>query len=52
MSRWADQFNSLAIHATIKNAYDALAFETEELDNGAHQNTGVLKRHLICSKVS
>jgi len=33
MSRWTDQFNNLAIHATIKNAYDALEFETKELDS-------------------
>lgn len=32
MSRWADQFSKLAIHATIETAIEALDFESEELD--------------------
>lgn len=33
MSRWADSFNKLAIHKTVESAFEALDFETKELDS-------------------
>ena len=35
MSRWADNFDSLAIHKTVERALEALDSETEELDSNA-----------------
>ncbi|MEP3917579.1 hypothetical protein [Ascidiaceihabitans sp.] len=33
MSRWAYNFNKLAIHKTVESAFEALDFETKELDS-------------------
>ncbi len=33
MSRWTDSFNNLTIHKTVESAFEALDFETEELDS-------------------
>jgi hypothetical protein len=33
MSRWAENFENLAIHKTVESAFEALDFETEELDS-------------------
>ena len=33
MSRWTDNFNNLAIHKTVESAFEALDFETDELDS-------------------
>lgn len=33
MSRWTDNFNNLAIHKTVENAFKVLDFETTELDS-------------------
>lgn len=44
MSRWTDDFNNLAIHKTVESAFEALDFETEELDgNVASEHRRLVK---------
>lgn len=44
MSRWADSFNNLKIHKTVESAFEALDFETDELDsNVASEHRRLIK---------
>lgn len=44
MSRWADNFDNLAIHKTVESAFEALDLETEDLDSNAASEHRRLKK--------